>query len=175
MKSGYGRQSSAPDYELTRVEPDSPMGELIRRYWQPACTSDELRNLPRKEKLLCEDCRIPRQKKGRSGPSTCIAHIAASLSNEAGAKRRGCAAAFTAGFTIKRVGASTCRARPRSSASALRGMRLWGNYAVEMVRDCNWLQHYENIVDPVPPLILHHWISGDRFEGARMQGTPTIG
>jgi hypothetical protein len=25
----------------------------------------------------------------------------------------------------------------------LRGMRLWGDYAVGMVKDCNWLRLYE--------------------------------
>jgi putative transposase len=28
----------------------------------------------------------------------------------------------------------------------LRGLRLWGEYSVGFVKDCNWLQHYENIV-----------------------------
>lgn len=37
MKSAYGRQTPPPDYELTCVEPGSPMGELMRRYWQPVC------------------------------------------------------------------------------------------------------------------------------------------
>src|SRR6266571_1088953 len=55
MKSAYGSQVPRPDYELTCVEPGSPMGELMRRYWQPVCTSDELQDLPRKEKLLCEE------------------------------------------------------------------------------------------------------------------------
>ena len=67
MKSAYGRQTPAPDYELTCVEPGSPMGELMRRYWQPVCTSDELRDFPRKEKLLCEDIVVFRDKKGRVG------------------------------------------------------------------------------------------------------------
>jgi hypothetical protein len=67
MKSAYGRQNPAPDYELTCVEPGSPMGELLRRYWQPVCTSDELRDLPRKEKLLCEEIVVFRDKKGRVG------------------------------------------------------------------------------------------------------------
>ena len=67
MKSAYGRQSLAPDYELTCVEPGSPMGELMRRYWQPVCTSDELRDLPRKEKLLCEEIVVFRDKRGRVG------------------------------------------------------------------------------------------------------------
>ena len=43
MKSAYGRQTPAPDYELTCVEAGSPMGELLRRYWQPVCPfNDEL-------------------------------------------------------------------------------------------------------------------------------------
>ena len=67
MKSAYGRQIPAPDYELICVEPGSPMGELLRRYWQPVCTSDELRDLPRKEKLLCEEIVVFRDRKGRVG------------------------------------------------------------------------------------------------------------
>jgi hypothetical protein len=35
MKSTYGRQTPPLDYELTYVEAGSPMGELLRRYWQP--------------------------------------------------------------------------------------------------------------------------------------------
>ena len=63
----------------------------------------------------------------------------------------------------------------RGEDVVLRGMRLWGDYAVGMVKDCNWLQHYENIVDPYHLLMLHQWISGDQFEGALMQGKATIG
>src|SRR5258708_32304867 len=66
MKSAYGQQLAGPDYDLTCVEPGSPMGELLRRYWQPVCTSDELRDLPRKEKLLCEEVVVFRDKKGRA-------------------------------------------------------------------------------------------------------------
>jgi hypothetical protein len=72
----------------------------------------------------------------------------------------------------------------------LRGMRLWGEYSVGFVGDCNWLQHYENIVDPWHllmlhqmisgdqfdgALMLHQMISGDQFDGALMQGAPQIG
>src|SRR3954454_16586752 len=52
MKSAYGRQVPPPDYELTCVEPGSPMGELLRRYWQPVWLFDERQDLPRQEKLL---------------------------------------------------------------------------------------------------------------------------
>jgi phenylpropionate dioxygenase-like ring-hydroxylating dioxygenase large terminal subunit len=67
MKSAYGRQTPPPDYELTCVEPGSPMGELLRRYWQPVCLSDELKDLPRKEKLLGEEIVVFRDKGGRVG------------------------------------------------------------------------------------------------------------
>ena len=56
----------APD-DLTIVEAGSPMGELLRRYWQPVCTSDELRDLPKKVKILCEEVVVFRDKKGRVG------------------------------------------------------------------------------------------------------------
>ena len=67
MKSAYGRQTPAPDYELTCVEPGSPMGELLRRYWQPVGTSDELRDLPKKAKLLCEELVVFRDSAGQVG------------------------------------------------------------------------------------------------------------
>jgi hypothetical protein len=67
MRSAYGGQTPPPDYELTCVEPGSPMGELLRRYWLPVCTSDELRDLPKKVKLLCEELVVFRDKKGRVG------------------------------------------------------------------------------------------------------------
>jgi hypothetical protein len=42
----------------------------------------------------------------------------------------------------------------RGEDVVLRGMRLWGDYAVGMVKDCNWLQHWENVVDPYHLLML---------------------
>ena len=49
MESRYGYEVPAEDVELTHVELGSPMGELMRRYWQPVCVSDELTDLPLKE------------------------------------------------------------------------------------------------------------------------------
>jgi hypothetical protein len=56
----------------------------------------------------------------------------------------------------------------------LRGMRVWGEYSAGYVKDCNWLQHYENIVDPFHLLQLHKAISGEQFVGAMMRGSPQI-
>jgi nitrite reductase/ring-hydroxylating ferredoxin subunit len=51
----------------------------------------------------------------------------------------------------------------------LRGARLWGDYAIGYVRDCNWLQHLENVVDPWHLIALHTHISGAQFGGVMAQ------
>jgi len=219
MKSAYGRQTPPPDYELTCVEPGSPMGELLRRYWQPVCLSEELKDLPRKEKLLGEEIVVFRDKGGRIGAlEPHCAHRGTSL--EWGQiEQRGIRCCYhgwlydTAGQCLE-MPCETEEFRqkmdvwqpayptheygglvfvymgppgteplfplydiidPSRDDVELRGMRLWGEYAVGMVKDCNWLQHWENIVDPWHLVMLHQGISGDQFEGALMQGAPRIG
>src|ERR1700732_4012749 len=48
LKSRYGgyyhRAVPQEDAELTHVGPDTPCGEYMRRFWQPVCFSDELRD-----------------------------------------------------------------------------------------------------------------------------------
>ena len=51
----YHRHVPQEDVELTHIEPDTPCGEYLRRYWQPVCFSDELQELPLRVKLLGED------------------------------------------------------------------------------------------------------------------------
>ena len=67
MKSAYGRTVPQEDIELTHVDPGTPMGELMRRYWQPVCLSDELTDLPKKMRILCEDLVLFRDRQGRVG------------------------------------------------------------------------------------------------------------
>jgi phenylpropionate dioxygenase-like ring-hydroxylating dioxygenase large terminal subunit len=220
MKSAYGRQTQPPDYELTCVEPGSPMGELLRRYWQPVCTSDELKDLPKKVKLLCEELIVFRDKRGRVGAlEPHCSHRGTSLEwgrvEEEGLRccyhgwlydtKGQCIdmpceteefrqrldvwhpayrAMECGGLVFVYMGPPGTEplfpmydiidTRYRDDV-VLRGMRLWGDYSVGFVKDCNWLQHYENIVDPWHLLVLHQMISGDQFEGALMQGAPRIG
>jgi phenylpropionate dioxygenase-like ring-hydroxylating dioxygenase large terminal subunit len=55
-------------------------------------------------------------------------------------------------------------------------MRLWGEHAIAYVSDCNWLQHFENVVDPYHVAMLHRAISGDQFASAVTDaGMPDIG
>ena len=217
MKSAYGRQTLPPDYDLTCVEQGSPMGELLRRYWQPVCPSDELSDLPKKVRLLAEDIVVFRCKQGRVGAlEPHCAHRGTSL--EWGRIEENGIRCCYHGWLYGTDG--QCLEMPCETAEfrqkmdvwqpaypthefgglvfvymgppgteplfpiydviagdgvELRGMRLWGDYAIGNVKDCNWLQHYENIVDPYHLLMLHQMISGDQFSGALMQGVPRLG
>jgi nitrite reductase/ring-hydroxylating ferredoxin subunit len=59
LKTRYGgyfhRQVPVEDTELTHVGPDTPGGEYLRRFWQPVCFSDDLKDLPLKVRLFGED------------------------------------------------------------------------------------------------------------------------
>ena len=67
--SGYGRIGNPPDEIpiLTRVEFGAPMGELLRRYWQPVCLSAELGELPKRIRVMGEDLVEYRDRSG-DGP-----------------------------------------------------------------------------------------------------------
>lgn len=52
--------SETPD--LTHVEKGSRAGELLRRYWQPVCLSEEVGELPKRERLFGEDIVVFRTK-----------------------------------------------------------------------------------------------------------------
>ena len=53
---------------LTRVSPNTPMGELMRRYWQPIAAAVELDDNPVKPvKLLGESLILYRDRKGALG------------------------------------------------------------------------------------------------------------
>ena len=67
MKQAYGRMIPTENETLTHVGPGTPMGELLRRYWQPIATSDELQDLPRRVRILGEDLVAFRDRRGRPG------------------------------------------------------------------------------------------------------------
>ena len=45
VRAGKVRQVPAEDAELTRIGPDTPCGEYMRRFWQPICYTDDLKDL----------------------------------------------------------------------------------------------------------------------------------
>jgi phenylpropionate dioxygenase-like ring-hydroxylating dioxygenase large terminal subunit len=63
----YHREVPREDAELTHVGPDTPCGEYMRRFWQPVCYSDELRDLPLRVKMLGEELVAFRDGTGSAG------------------------------------------------------------------------------------------------------------
>lgn len=55
------------DAELTHVGPGTPGGEYLRRFWHPIAFSDELKDLPKRIKILTEDLVVFRDRSGRAG------------------------------------------------------------------------------------------------------------
>lgn len=219
MKSRYGWSVPAEDATLTHVEAGSPVGELLRRHWQPVALSEELKDLPRRVRILCEDLVLFRTKAGEAG---CLelhcSHRGTSL--EWGrVEQKGIRCCYHGWLydTQGRILDMPCETpevlersrvehpayptlefggvvfiymgppekkplfplydiidtRYRSDV-VLKGMRIWGDHSIGYVRDCNWLQHYENVMDPWHLSILHQMISGDQFEGVLMQGKTSI-
>ena len=221
MKSAYGRRIPKPDRELTSVEGGSPMGELLRRYWQPVCTLDELGDLPKKVKILGEEVVVFRDGQGRIGAlEPHCSHRGTSLEygriEEQGLRccyhgwlydtqghclempcetKEFCATkdVWHPAYPARELGGlvflymgppDTAPLMPMFDIIDTRhrddvvlvGKRLWDDHAIGYVRDCNWLQHYENSADPYHLVVLHEMISGDQFESVLTLGDwPAIG
>ena len=63
----YHREVPEEDAELTHVGSGTPCGEYFRRFWQPICFSDELRDLPHRVKVLGEEFVAFRDQSGAVG------------------------------------------------------------------------------------------------------------
>ena len=63
----YHRDVPREDAELTHVGPGTPCGDYLRRFWQPVCFSDDLRDLPLRVPLLGEELVAFRDFRGRVG------------------------------------------------------------------------------------------------------------
>lgn len=53
--------------DLTHVGPETPMGEYMRRFWQPVCLAEELGALPKAIRILGENLVAFRDKSGNLG------------------------------------------------------------------------------------------------------------
>jgi hypothetical protein len=61
------REVPGEDAELSHVGPDTPCGEYLRRFWQPVCFSDELKDMPHRVKILGEELVVFRDLSGTVG------------------------------------------------------------------------------------------------------------
>ena len=221
MRSLYHFDVPSEDVTLTHVDRGTPMGELLRRYWQPICTADEIADLPKRVRILCEDLVVFRNGAGEVG---CLElhcpHRGSSLEygrvEEDGLRCcyhgwkfapdgrcldmpcetpafREKMDVWQPAYPVHEYGGlvfvymgpaeqqplfplyDIIDTRSRDDV-VLRGMRIWEDHSIGFVRDCNWLQHYENVVDPFHLLILHGTNSGDQFGSViTADGWPDIG
>jgi nitrite reductase/ring-hydroxylating ferredoxin subunit len=67
--TAYGKTANIPEEDefLTHVGFGTPVGELLRRYWQPVALSAELGDLPKKTTILNEELVVFRDASGRAG------------------------------------------------------------------------------------------------------------
>ncbi|HVO86973.1 MAG TPA: Rieske 2Fe-2S domain-containing protein [Casimicrobiaceae bacterium] len=66
--SGYDkREVPPPDAEITLAGPGTPLGEYMRRFWQPVCLSEQLKDRPHPIRILNEDLVAFRDGRGRVG------------------------------------------------------------------------------------------------------------
>jgi len=63
----HHRHVPAEDAELTHIGPDTRCGEYMRRFWQPVCYSDDLKDLPLAVKILGEELVVFRDGRGEVG------------------------------------------------------------------------------------------------------------
>ena len=63
----YHREAPQEDTELTHTGPGTLCGEYLRRFWQPICFADELRDLPVRVKILGEELVVFRDFQGSIG------------------------------------------------------------------------------------------------------------
>jgi nitrite reductase/ring-hydroxylating ferredoxin subunit len=63
----HQREIPSEDVDLTHVGPGTPGGEYLRRFWQPVGFSAELKELPKRVRIMGEDLVLFRDLSGRVG------------------------------------------------------------------------------------------------------------
>lgn len=61
----YKTDVPAPDAELTSTNPKTPLGEYMRRFWQPICMTEQLGDVPLAIRILGEDLVVFKDKGGQ--------------------------------------------------------------------------------------------------------------
>jgi nitrite reductase/ring-hydroxylating ferredoxin subunit len=63
----YHREVPEHDRELTEVRPGTPCGEYLRRFWHPIGMTTELKDLPKRIRIMGEDLVLFRDGRGKIG------------------------------------------------------------------------------------------------------------
>ncbi len=205
--TAYARPMGTYKKELTEVSAGTPMGELLRRYWQPIGISSDAAQTPRQIRALGEDLILFRDGAGRAGlvyPH--CAHRGASL-YYGKVEVRGIRCCYHGWLYDVQGHCLEQPCEPEGGRLREKVRQPW--YPVEelygliwaymgppdrkpvlpryecletleagefletddnsiggggpKIIPCNWLQHYENLVDPFHVVILHSSFSGTQF------------
>lgn len=206
--TAYNRPEPSYRQDLTHVGKGTPMGELLRRYWQPVALSEQATSTPRKVRALGEDLILFRDGQGRAGlvHDRCC-HRGTTLYYGRGEEDgiRCCYHGWkfdvegrcidmpmepNNGVGIRekvrqpwypveeRYGLVFAYMGPPELKPLLPKFEILEDLGEdEMVRandanlgsggvgiaPCNWLQHFENVVDPFHVPVLHDSFSGTQF------------
>lgn len=205
--TAYGRPQHSSRLELAQVGPNTPMGELLRRYWHPIGLSKDATNVPAKVRVLGEDLILFRDLSGNVGlvyPH--CAHRGTSL-YYGKVEERGIRCCYHGWLFDAQGHCLEQPCEPQGGRARDKIRQPW--YPVQeqygliwaylgpaekkptlpryeafenlnpgemleandrsiggggpVVIDCNWLQHYENLVDPFHVVVLHSTFSGTQF------------
>ena len=63
----YKRDFPGEDAEITRTDAGTPLGEYMRRFWQPVCLSEQLTDVPHCIRIMGEDLVAFRDRSGEVG------------------------------------------------------------------------------------------------------------
>ena len=63
----YQREEPTPDAELTQTGAGTPLGEYMRRFWQPVCLSSQLTDVPHAIRIMGENLVAFRDREGHVG------------------------------------------------------------------------------------------------------------
>ncbi len=160
--------SAAENARLTQVGPGTPAGALLRRYWHPVASLDEMLERPTKRvRLLGEDLVLFRDRSGRFGlVDEHCPHRRASLfygipvTDGLRCAYHGRCIEASAGYPVAELGGllfgylgpSPAPMLPRFEGFVAEpAIRLLGSAVIP----CNWLQIMENSVDPIHSEWLH--------------------
>lgn len=206
IRTAYDLPAPSHLADITEVRRGTPMGELLRRYWQPVGLVSDANETPRRVRVLGEDLILFRDGKGRPGlvHERC-AHRGASLfygrTEEEGIRccyhgwlfaadgqcvdqpcepnNSGCSRVRQPWYPVEeRYGLIFAYLGPLDKKPLLPRIDLLEDLAPgesleaddssigsggPAIVPCNWLQHFENVMDPFHVPILHGSFSGPQF------------
>src|SRR5215510_14497726 len=198
---GTGYEIRPPKYksELVEVGRSKPMGELLRRYWHPIGLASDANRTPRKVRALGEDLVLFRDGAGKAGlvHARCC-HRGTTL-YYGKVEERGIRCCYNGGLfrdkvrqpwypVEERYGLIFAYMGPPERKPVLPRYECLevmdeGEFVEAddsslggggpQIIPCNWLQHFEHVVDPFHVPVLHASFSGAQFTTA-MASMPDV-